>query len=149
MEKSQNKFFYILKLLPKQESIDLSKIFLSISKSTFKVMQITTYNSYGDKTRIDLINTIFSREPDPSLFIFVAPEGVDVLTLDTRKEGEDWLFHVIDPEGRYLGSTGLPTGRPQIAGGRLMCFIEDPETGESTPTVFALRPAVEGFIYPQ
>ncbi len=82
LEKSENKFFYILKLLPKHESNDLSKIFLSISKSTFKVMQIITYNSYGDKTRIDLINTIFSREPDPSLFIFAAPEGVDVLTLD-------------------------------------------------------------------
>jgi hypothetical protein len=30
-----------------------------------------------------------------------------------------------------------------------MCHIEDPETGETTPSVYKLQPAVEGLIYPR
>lgn len=73
---------------------------------------------------------------------------IDVLSLDQHMEGEEYLFHVIDPEGRYLGVAKLPSSQPRIAGGRLTCFIEDEETGSVVPSIFTLRSAVEGFIYP-
>ncbi len=74
---------------------------------------------------------------------------LDVERLDQHEPGEDWLYHVFDPEGRYLGTTELPTTRPSIAGGLLMTFVEDPDTGEQVGTVFAIRPAVEGLVYPE
>ncbi|MFC1628726.1 hypothetical protein ACFL3H_06385 [Gemmatimonadota bacterium] len=73
---------------------------------------------------------------------------LDVASLEQHVEGELFLWHVIDREGRYLGTTGLPTASPRIAGGKVMCLIEDQETGEMAASVFTLRPAVEGFIYP-
>lgn len=74
--------YYTLRLLPVQEEIELSEIYLSISKRTFKVDKIVTYNPYGDETRIDLINSRFDQVPDDALFTFDIPEGVDVLNLE-------------------------------------------------------------------
>jgi len=74
---------------------------------------------------------------------------LDVERLDQHEPGVDWLYHVFDPEGRYLGTTELPTSRPSIADGLLMTFVEDPDTGEQVGTVFAIRPAVEGLVYPE
>ncbi len=72
---------------------------------------------------------------------------LDVLSLDRHMEGEPYRFHVIDPEGRYLGVADLPTPRPRIAGGKLTCFVEDQETGSSIPSVFTIRSAVAGLTY--
>lgn len=81
LEKSKNKYFYLLKLIPKAGTMELEKIYLSVSRATFKVMQVITYNAYGDKTRIDLLNAVFTQKPDPAIFNFTPPEGVDVLEL--------------------------------------------------------------------
>ncbi len=74
---------------------------------------------------------------------------LDVRSQEEHVEGESYLWHVIDDEGRYIGTTGLPTTRPRIAQGKVMCFIVDPETGDRAATVFTLQPAVEGLIYPR
>jgi outer membrane lipoprotein carrier protein len=74
--------YYTLRLLPVQEEIGLSEIYLSVSKRTFKVDKIVTYNPYGDETRIDLINSRFDQVPDAALFTFHMPEGVDVLNME-------------------------------------------------------------------
>lgn len=72
----------ILKLIPKEKNIDLSAIYLTISRKTFDVSQIVSYNSYGDETRIKLQNIRFDKIPDDSRFKFKIPADVDLLYLE-------------------------------------------------------------------
>jgi outer membrane lipoprotein carrier protein len=81
-ERGESDLFYQLKLVPLEKTLDISAIRLLISKRTFSVLQVTTQNSYGDETRIDLINSAFGVHLDDSLFSFSIPEGTDVLQLD-------------------------------------------------------------------
>jgi outer membrane lipoprotein carrier protein len=81
-EKTESDMFYYLKLVPHERTMDISKIRLLISKNTFNVLQVITQNSYGDETRIDLINSAFGVDLDDSLFSFSIPEGTDVLQID-------------------------------------------------------------------
>lgn len=74
--------YYILKLLSVKKTNDLSYINLSISKKTFYLEEIVTYNSYGDETRIKLIDIKLLEDPDDSIFIFDIPYGTEVLELD-------------------------------------------------------------------
>ncbi len=74
--------YFMLKLVPIERTFELAEIFLSVSRSTFKVNKIVTYNSYGDENRIDLINFRFDVLPAEDLFTFSIPEGVDVLELE-------------------------------------------------------------------
>jgi outer membrane lipoprotein carrier protein len=74
--------YYRLKLEPLEKTIDLAEIHLLVSKKTFTVQRVITYNAYRDETTIELINPQFDQQPDLSLFTFTIPEGVDVLTMD-------------------------------------------------------------------
>ncbi len=65
-----------------------------------------------------------------------------------HEEGTDFLYHVVDADGRYLGTTLLPARMGVIRQGNLHALLEDPETGESVPTVMRLTPAIEGLVYP-
>jgi outer membrane lipoprotein carrier protein len=73
---------YYLKLLPQEKKIDLSVIYLSISKTTFDIIEIVTYNLYEDETRIRLSQVDFKQNLDDSMFQFNIPEGTDVLELE-------------------------------------------------------------------
>ena len=81
-EEKEGDMFYHLMLVPHEKAMDISKIRLLISKQTFNVLQVITQNSYGDETRIDLINAAFGVHLDDSLFSFDIPEGTDVLQID-------------------------------------------------------------------
>ena len=81
-KKKESDMFYHLTLVPHEKTMDISKIRLLISKQTFNVLQVITQNSYGDETRIDLINSAFGVNLDDSLFSFSIPEGTDVLQID-------------------------------------------------------------------
>jgi len=81
LEQSLNEDYHRLKLTPKEKQFDLSSIYLSISKKLFDVVQIVTYNSYGDETRIELSNAQFNQNFDHSLFVFITPEGAEILQL--------------------------------------------------------------------
>ena len=48
---------------------------LYVSKATYMVQRVITYNTYGDETLIDLVNSRFDQVPDLSLFTFTIPEG--------------------------------------------------------------------------
>ncbi|UCF93996.1 MAG: outer membrane lipoprotein carrier protein LolA, partial [Desulfobacterales bacterium] len=74
--------FYELKLVPHTKTLDVTDIRLSISKNTFAITSVVTYNSYGDETRVELLNTKFDQKLDESLFSFEIPEGVEVLQID-------------------------------------------------------------------
>ncbi|MFC1828235.1 outer membrane lipoprotein carrier protein LolA [Thermodesulfobacteriota bacterium] len=72
---------HILKLVPRNKSFDLSVIYLTISSDTSDVVQIVTYNSYDDETRIKLSDIRFNPDLDNSLFKFTTPEGAEILQL--------------------------------------------------------------------
>jgi len=79
---SKDDFFYELKLKPLEKTLDVTDIRLSVTKSTFTVIRVVTYNSYGDKNHIEFLNHEFKADLKDSLFSFEAPEGTDVLQMD-------------------------------------------------------------------
>ena len=79
---SEKSLFHELKLTPREKTMDVASIRLSVSMSTFTVMRVATYNSYGDETRIELLNSEFGKTLDEDLFSFKIPQGVDVLKID-------------------------------------------------------------------
>ena len=82
LENSKEGFFYELKLQPLEKKLDVTDIRLSVTKKSFTVIRIITYNSYGDENRIEFANHQFDVKLDESLFNFKTPPGADVLQLD-------------------------------------------------------------------
>jgi len=82
LENSKEAFFYELMLQPLEKKLDLIDIRLSVSKNSFTVIRIITYNSYGDENRIEFANHQFDVKLDDSLFSFKIPPGADVVQLD-------------------------------------------------------------------
>src|SRR5210317_1062258 len=82
LDNSTEDFFYELKLQPLEKKLDVVDIRLSVTKNTFTVIRIITYNSYGDENRIEFTNHQFDVKLDESLFSFKIPPGADVLQLD-------------------------------------------------------------------
>jgi outer membrane lipoprotein carrier protein len=82
LENSKEDFFYELKLQPLAKNLDVTDIRLSVTKNTFTVIRIITYNSYGDENRIEFANHQFDVKLDESLFSFKIPPGADVLQLE-------------------------------------------------------------------
>jgi len=82
LEPSKDNFFYELKLQPLEKTLDVTDIRLSVTKNTFTVIRIITYNSYGDENRIELINNQFNVKLDDKLFSFDIPPGTDVVQID-------------------------------------------------------------------
>jgi outer membrane lipoprotein carrier protein len=84
LENEAPKGFYVLQLLPREKAYDVVQIRLTISKTTFDVVEIVTYNAYGDETRFDFSNIQFKQKIDDSLFQFNIPKDVEVLNLDEQ-----------------------------------------------------------------
>ena len=84
LEKKSPEGFFVLKLLPREKTYDVVEIFLTISTATFDVVEIVTYNSYGDETRFVFSNIQFKKKIDDSLFHFNIPKDVEVLHLDEQ-----------------------------------------------------------------
>ncbi|MFO7769440.1 MAG: 6-bladed beta-propeller [bacterium] len=59
------------------------------------------------------------------------------------------VLKVFSPEGEYLGEAAYPARRSQHMHGHVLSVIEDEETGAQELVVFRMRPAVEGFHYPE
>lgn len=82
IENKNDNDVYVLKLLPNEDVMDISYIYLNISKKTFNIKEIKSYNSYGDETKIILRDIEFKNNIDNSIFYFNIPYGVDVLEFD-------------------------------------------------------------------
>ncbi|MFC1629241.1 6-bladed beta-propeller [Gemmatimonadota bacterium] len=99
----------------------------------FEIMKIPDFKDYWADIYCDEYGYIWAGEP---IMNWMRPE-----------EGR-W-FYVFSPEGEYLGTTlwkNYTWARP--SGGYFMAIIRDPETYETFPTVFRMRPAVRGLKYP-
>lgn len=73
---------YRVKMIPLEKAYDLAQIYLTISADTFDIVEIDTYNTYQDRTRITMSHIVFDDTLSDSLFTFVIPEGTDVLELE-------------------------------------------------------------------
>lgn len=82
LEPSDTPDQYRLKLIPRKPSADLTAVELQISKALFEIVRITTFNVYGDETRIKLRNINRSEVPPEALFRFQAPEGADIVQMN-------------------------------------------------------------------
>jgi outer membrane lipoprotein carrier protein len=82
MEPADNAAYHRLVLVPIKANNDLTRVVLSVAKTTFQVDQIITFNAYGDETIIVLSDYHFNLEPDNGLFKLDIPEGVDVVQVD-------------------------------------------------------------------
>jgi outer membrane lipoprotein carrier protein len=74
--------YYNLKLVPLEKNWDIAYVHLLVSRKTFHIAQVFTYNAYDDVTRIELVAPQFNEAFDDAFFTFDIPKGVDVLRLD-------------------------------------------------------------------
>lgn len=72
----------ILRLIPENTDLDLSYILLTVSKITYTINQISTYNSYEDETKIIFKEVKFSKESDNKMFKFKIPKDADILSYE-------------------------------------------------------------------
>ncbi len=82
LQNSKDGYFYELRLQPLEKTLDVADIQLAVTKLSFTVVRIVTYNSYGDENRIEFTNHEFNVKLDDSLFSFDIPPGADVVQLD-------------------------------------------------------------------
>ena len=84
LEEKAPEGFFVLTLFPKEKTYDVVKIQLIISKKVFDIVEIKTYNSYGDETWFGFSNIQFKQKIDDSLFHFNIPKDAEVLHLDEQ-----------------------------------------------------------------
>ncbi len=81
MDKGEGEPDYIINLLPINKIPEVTFIKLRISKNKFEMRGITTYNPYGDETRIELSEFSFNQNLKDSLFRFEVPQGTDIIRI--------------------------------------------------------------------
>lgn len=82
LEQPEDPDQYLLKLIPRKSALDLSVIYLFVSKKTFNLTRIVTRNAYDDETRIDLMDIRFDVRMPEDMFTFTVSEDMDVLKID-------------------------------------------------------------------
>ena len=82
LESKEGEKSYRLKLIPKKQTQDLSRIYLVVSPENFEVTEVITYNLYDDETRIELTDYVYDRNPGDETFRFKIPDGTDVIKME-------------------------------------------------------------------
>jgi outer membrane lipoprotein carrier protein len=82
LEVPENPDEYMLKAIPHKNSLDLSLIYLFVSKSDSHLTRIITRNTYDDETRMDFTDILFDLEMSADMFTFIISEGMDILKID-------------------------------------------------------------------
>jgi len=82
LEKMNASQEYVLKLVPMDKSYDLSSVLLVVSSDTSDIVEVVTYNSYDDETRIELSNIQMEQNLDDAQFKFTIPQGAEVVKMD-------------------------------------------------------------------
>lgn len=89
LEKPEDTDLYLLKLIPQKNTLDLSLIYIFVSKQDFNLVRIITNNNYGDETRVDMSNINFDSGLKNNLFTFAAPKGADILKMDEQEKNNE------------------------------------------------------------
>ena len=69
------------------------------------------------------------------------------MDFERNDRGGGSTYHLLDPEGEYLGTTRAP-GTGRVTRGYFMGEVADPGTGLIEYTVWRLVPRRAGFVYP-
>lgn len=72
---------YLLTLTPKVSEAGIDKLFLTIDKDTFQIIQCRFTDLYGNITRIRLTDIKINNNLDDKLFNFKPPSGVEILNM--------------------------------------------------------------------
>ncbi len=70
-----------LRLTPRDPQPDLVRIELEIDPGDGTIQTVTTFNAYGDETRIELSDMLFTERLDDALFQFQIPDGVEIVQM--------------------------------------------------------------------
>jgi outer membrane lipoprotein carrier protein len=70
-----------LRLTPHESQPDLVRIELGVDPQDWTIHTVTTYNAYGDETRIELSDMMFVEHLDDALFHFQIPDGVEIMQM--------------------------------------------------------------------
>ncbi len=72
---------YQLTLTPKASETGINKLFLTIDKDTFQIIQCSFTDLYGNITRIRLTDIKINNKLDDKLFSFKPPSGVEIFNM--------------------------------------------------------------------
>ncbi len=72
---------YLLTLIPKVSDTGVDKLYVTIDKENFQLMQCSFSDFYGNVTRIRLSDIKINNNLDDKLFSFKPPSGVDVFNM--------------------------------------------------------------------
>ncbi len=84
LEEEDSDDYYILKLIPTDQSFDVKIIYLWISRDTYIISHMMTINSFGDETRIRFSGFKFGITPDDSRFVFDIPPDTEVVYMENE-----------------------------------------------------------------
>lgn len=91
-------------------------------------------------------------EPGGWLWLTVPVPRFGIYMRGVPRIRQQQIFHIVSPEGEYLGVTRWPPEvdrfATNVARGHLLAMVPDPETEEEVPTVYRITPAVDGLVYP-
>ncbi len=72
---------YLLTLIPKVSEAGVDKLYITIDKENFQLIQCSFTDPYGNLTRIGLSDIRINNNLDDKLFSFKPPSGVDVFNM--------------------------------------------------------------------
>ena len=72
---------YLLTLTPKMSDAGIDKLYLTIDKDTFQIIQCSFTDLYGNTTRIRLTDIKINNNLDDKLFNFKPPSGAEVFNM--------------------------------------------------------------------
>ncbi|HET6460721.1 MAG TPA: outer membrane lipoprotein chaperone LolA [Syntrophales bacterium] len=72
---------YLLTLIPKVSEAGVDKLYITIDKENFQIIQCSFTDLYGNLTRIRLSDIRINNNLDDKLFSFKPPSGVDVYNM--------------------------------------------------------------------
>ena len=72
---------YYLELTPVEAQGSLEKLFLSVDRETFKILQAKIQDAMGNTTQINFSRIKFNNNLSESLFAFTPPAGVEVFKM--------------------------------------------------------------------
>jgi len=106
----------------------------AIHTAVRKVVTFRDHKAYWDWIEVDTEGYLWLKIPE--------------WYYDLEGQGIGARFHVISPEGEYLGTSRQPTMMGDMANGNIYLIESDPETAAETPTIYRIIPAVRGLKYP-
>jgi len=87
LDPEQAEEFYLIALAPKDINSTVDRILLLVSKETYNIHQLNTYDILGNVTRIAFDEIEVNSGLKDSLFHFIVPSGVETIKIESELAG--------------------------------------------------------------